>query len=149
MRHKVFGRKFSRTSKQRKALFLSLGRALIEKGEITTTLAKAKSTRSFFERLLTRAKKADLASRREVHKVLRETKLVNKLVGEIAPVFKNRAGGYLKIIKLGQRKGDAAPMAKVVFVEKIEKLEPEKPQETKQIAPKKEGEKDEKDKEQN
>lgn len=149
MKHKVFGKKFSRTTKQRKALFLGLSKALIERGEITTTLSKAKAIRGFFEKLLTTAKKGDLASRRQVHKVLRKVSLVNKLVSEIAPVFSKRSGGYLRIIKLGSRKGDAAPMAKVVFVEKIEKLEPEKPPETKKIIPKKEEEKDEKDEKQN
>ena len=123
MRHKVFGKKFSRTTKQRKALFLGLSKTLIEGGEVTTTLSKAKVIRSFFEKLLTTAKKGDLASRRQVHKVLREVSLVNKLVSEIAPVFSKRSGGYLRIIKLGPRRGDAAPMAKVVFVEKVERTE--------------------------
>lgn len=121
MRHQVKGKKLNRNTKQRKALFLSLSRAMILEGGMVTTLPKAKVFRSFFEKLISRAKKGDFNARREVSKVLRRKQLTNILVDEIAPVFKNRPGGYLRIIRLPRRGGDDAPMAKVELVEKIEK----------------------------
>lgn len=110
-------RKFSRNTLQRKALFLSAMRGLVENGAITTTLAKAKTVRSLMEKLVTKAKQGDLTARRKIHSVLRNRRLVNKLVEEIAPVFKERPGGYLRIFRLFPRRGDNAQMARLEFVE--------------------------------
>lgn len=132
MKHQVSGRKFSRTTNQRKALFLSLTRGLIQEGEIKTTLPKAKAIRSYFEKLVTVAKKGDVFARRRLQAELRKTDLVDRLVDGIAPAFKDRPGGYLRIIKLSQRRGDNALMAKVELVTKIEKL-----RDLKEIKPKK------------
>jgi len=117
MRHQVLGRKFNRDTKERKALFLSLARALIEKGEIKTTLARAKTTQRLTENLVIIARRGDLSARRRIHSFLREVKLVNKLVDEIAPVFKQRPGGYTRIVRLYQRQGDNALLAKLEFVD--------------------------------
>lgn len=122
MRHQVAGRKFSRNTLERKALFFSLARGLIIEGEIKTTLAKAKTIRGYFEKMITTAKKADLAARRNLLTQLRTRELVNRLVDGIAPVFKDRPGGYLRIIKLGERRGDNAPLAKIEFVSPIAPL---------------------------
>lgn len=116
MRHQVTGKKFSRTTNQRKALFLGIIRTLIERGSVTTTLVKAKAVKRVAEKLITTAKKGDLAARRRVLIFLREKNLTNRLVDEIAPVFKERKGGYLRIIRLSQRLGDNALMAKLEFV---------------------------------
>jgi len=117
MRHKVAGRKFSRNTKQRKALFFSGLKTLIEKGSLTTSLAKAKTIRQIAEKLITQAKKGDLTSRRRIHSVLRKKNLVNKLVDEISPVFRQRPGGYLRVVRLFPRQGDKAKMARLEFVE--------------------------------
>jgi large subunit ribosomal protein L17 len=113
MRHKVAGRKFSRNTKQRKALFFSGLKTLIEKGALTTTEARAKTIRQLAERLVTKAKKGS----RRIHSVLRKKYLVNKLVDEIAPVFRQRPGGYLRIIRLFPRQGDKTKMVRLEFVE--------------------------------
>lgn len=120
MRHKVKGKKFSRNTNQRKALFKSLLKGIIKNGEIKTTLTKAKVSQRILEGLITDGKKGDLACRRRIYSVLQDKKLSNKLVDEISPLFKSRAGGYLRIIKLMPRGGDNAKMAKVELVEKIE-----------------------------
>jgi len=134
MRHQVSGKKFSRNTKQRKALFLALLKGLLKNGEIKTTLAKAKATRRLAEKLVTVARRGDVAARREVFKVLRDKDITNKLVDEIGPLFKTRPGGYLRIVKLEERLGDNALLAKLEFVTKIEtppkvapKLEEKKP----------------------
>jgi len=144
MRHQVSGKKFSRNTKQRKALFLALLRGLVKNGEMVTTLAKAKSVRRLAEKLLTTARQKDVAARREVLKVLRDRDITNKLVDEIAPLFKNRPGGYLRIIKLNERLGDNAAMAKIEFVTKIQalkkveaKAEPEKNEKEESVSEKK------------
>ena len=110
MRHLKRGGKLSRVSSQRKALHKSLVSGVIQHGRIKTTLAKAKSASPILEKLITRAKKGDLTSYRLTSKML-HPKLVKQLVKEIAPKYKSRKGGYTRIIKLGLRKSDAAPLA--------------------------------------
>lgn len=119
MKKKVWGRKLSRTKNQRRALFRGLITSLINKGEIVTTLPKAKAVISEAEKLITKAKKGTLADRRQMHRTLAKKSLVNKLVDSIAPLFGERKGGYLKIIRIGVRRGDGAQMAKIAFVEDI------------------------------
>lgn len=120
MRKQVFGRQLSRTKNQRKALFRGLSASLIEEGEITTTLAKAKAIKGQVEKLITKAKSGTLADRRRVLRFLPQKSLVNRLFAEIAPLFKERKGGYLRLIRVGERSGDSAAMAKLLFTEKVE-----------------------------
>lgn len=124
MRKQVFGRQLGRTKNQRQALFKGLIASLIKEGEIETTLAKAKAIRSQAEKLITRAKGATVADRRIIFKFLNRKTLVNRLVDEIAPAFKDRPGGYLRIIRVGRRKGDNAEIAKVMFAENVGKMMP-------------------------
>jgi len=108
-------RKFGRETIQRKALLKALATALIENEKIKTTQAKAKTLSSFTDRLVTRAKRGDVASRRLLLTKV-GSKAVNKLMSEIGPRFKERDGGYTRVIKLGQRQSDGSPMAKIEFV---------------------------------
>ena len=107
-------RKFNREPIQRKALYKALATALIDNGRIQTTQAKAKSLSSFADRLVNRAKKGDLASRRllltHVGKVA-----VDKLMKDIGPRFKERNGGYTRVIRMGRRTSDGSPMALIEF----------------------------------
>lgn len=119
MKKKVFGYQLNRDKNERKALFRVLISAFVENGEIETTLSKAKAIQSQAEKLITRAKKGSLADRRIVLRFLTKSKLVSKLFDIIAPVFKERQGGYTKIIKTGKRRGDSAMMAKLIFSEDI------------------------------
>jgi large subunit ribosomal protein L17 len=125
MKHQVFGKQLSRGVKARKALFKNLINALIEHQAIKTTETKAKAIKGLVDKFVGRAKKNDLHSRRLVFAFLQNKKMVNKLFEEIAPKFRKRSSGFTRIIKLGRRKGDAAMMVKMEFVEG-EKVE-EKP----------------------
>lgn len=107
-------RKFGRVKKQREALHKALATALIEHGKIKTTVAKAKSLSQFADKLVTQAKKASVASRRQVRQTLGE-KATDKLFSDVAPKFKERSGGYTKVLRLGRRLSDGAEMALVVF----------------------------------
>lgn len=109
-------RKFGRERIKRRALYKGLATALIDNGKIKTTSAKAKSLSSFADKLITTAKKQDLASRRELAKIF-HPKIVKKLADEIAPQFADRKGGYTRVIRLGQRKSDGAPMSIIEFVQ--------------------------------
>jgi large subunit ribosomal protein L17 len=122
MRHRLEGRKFGREKAHRTALFNNLIKSMIisPKGRITTTLAKAKSLRSYVERLITYGKKDTVASRRLAYSVLGNRTLVKKLFDEVAPAMQNRQGGYTRVLKAGFRKGDSAPMAIIEFVEGVE-----------------------------
>ncbi|GBE29217.1 50S ribosomal protein L17 [bacterium BMS3Bbin04] len=111
VRHQKTNFKLNRTASHRKALLMNQTRALIEHKKITTTLAKAKATRSYAERLITFAKKDDIAARRQVLKKLHNRDAVKMLFHEIGPRFRDRNGGYTRIIKLENRSGDNAPMA--------------------------------------
>jgi large subunit ribosomal protein L17 len=118
MRHKVAGRKLSRTSSHRKAMFANMATSLIEHEQIKTTLPKAKDLRRVVEPLITYAKKGDLAARREVLKLIRDKDVVKKLFDVVGPMFAERNGGYTRIIKAGHRLGDAADMAIIELTEK-------------------------------
>lgn len=115
MRKRKKTAKFSRESAQRKALVLSLSRALLLKEKIQTTKAKAKAASQFVERLITLAKAGDLTSRRRLREYMTES-LVNKLISDIAPRYKERHGGYTRILKLGKRITDGSEMAIVELV---------------------------------
>ena len=111
MRHLKTGRKFGRNSATRKALFKDLSISLIEHEAIKTTLPKAKELRGFLEPLITLAKTDSLSNRRLAFSKIRNKSAVGKLFSVIGPRFKERPGGYLRIIKMMPRAGDAAPMA--------------------------------------
>lgn len=128
MRHRKSGRKLSRDASHRDALFMNLAGALIKHGRIRTTEAKAKELRPYVERLVTKARVDNLHNRRTVMRTLRmhdrastrkagEKTIVQTLFEEIAPRFADRPGGYTRIVKLGARPGDAAPMAFIEFVD--------------------------------
>lgn len=117
MRHGVSKRKFNRKSSHRQAMLANLAQSLFEHGQIKTTLPKAKDLRSVAEKLITKAKKGDLHSRREVLKVINKKDVVAKLFDEIAPAVAERNGGYTRVIKAGFRLGDAAPMAVIALVQ--------------------------------
>ncbi|MGH2784080.1 MAG: 50S ribosomal protein L17, partial [Actinomycetota bacterium] len=101
-------------------LLSGLTEALIREGKIRTTEARAKALRPLAERMVTFAKRGDLHARRLVLRTVRDRELVHKLFAEIAPQFADREGGYTRIVKLGLRKGDAAPMAMIEFVGEAE-----------------------------
>lgn len=115
MRKRKKGKKFGRVKEQRKALLKSLASSLILHKKIKTTETKAKELRRFVEPLITKAKVGDLHKRRLVRKYLSET-TTKKLFAEIAPLYKERAGGYTRIIKLAPRDSDGARMAQIEFV---------------------------------
>lgn len=117
MRHHNTKRKFGRDKNQRKALLSSLALNLIVRGKIKTTEPKAKELRPFIEKLITKAKKGDLATRRVViAKLSNRSKEVKKLFEVIAPKYIDQKGGYTRVLKLGARKSDGAEMAVIEFV---------------------------------
>ncbi len=117
MRHHNTKRKFGRDKNQRKALLSSLALNLIVRGKIKTTEPKAKELRPFIEKLVTKAKKGDMATRRVViSKLSNRSKEVKKLFEVIAPKYKEKNGGYTRVLKLGARKSDGAKMALIEFV---------------------------------
>lgn len=118
MRHRKVSRRFSRTSSHRKAMFQNLSIAVIQHGLIKTTVPKAKDLRRVLEPLVTLAKLDSVATRRLAFDRLRNKEAVAKLFNEIGPRFKARPGGYLRVLKCGNRKGDGAPMAIIEFVER-------------------------------
>lgn len=122
-RHGYKGRKFGRERDQRKALFKGLLTSLFEHGKIETTLPKAKDLRPKAEKLLTVAKKGDLSARRQVISSVSTLDVAYKVVDEIAPQLKDRSGGYLRIVKTDNRRGDNAEMAIVEFVDEIKAVE--------------------------
>jgi large subunit ribosomal protein L17 len=116
MRHRVKGRRLKRTSEQKLALIRSLAQALIERGAIETTEARAKELRPFVEKLITKAKSGTLHDRRLAGRHVQKRELNDKLFTEIGPKFASRAGGYTRILKVGHRKGDGAEMARIELV---------------------------------
>ena len=118
MRHLKAGRKFGKTSAHRKALFRNLVGALIERERISTTLAKAKELRGKVERTITLGKKGTLHARRQAFKLAPQKEAVQKVFGSLADRYANRPGGYTRIIKIGPRRGDNAPM---VFIELVDR----------------------------
>ena len=117
MRHRVEGRKFGRETDARRLMICNLVKSMVEHGQINTTLAKAKELRSYVDRVVTYGKANTVHARRLAYSVLGDRTLVKKLFDEIAPAFQGRNGGYTRVIKAGFRKGDAAPMAIIQFVE--------------------------------
>lgn len=120
MRHQMKGRKLNRTSAHRKALFMNLAQALIKHEQIKTTLPKAKELRPFVEKLVTLGKRGDLHARRQALAVLQDETVVSKLFAALAERYKERQGGYIRVLKAGFRYGDNAPMAIIEFVERDE-----------------------------
>jgi large subunit ribosomal protein L17 len=116
MRHHIVGYQLNRDSSHRRALYKNLMSALIEHHQIKTTLPKAKAIQGQFEKLITQAKDGSLHNQRLIDQVLNRRELVKQLVDEIAPLVKNRPGGYTRIVKLGQRLGDAALMVRLELV---------------------------------
>ncbi len=116
MRHRHSGRYFGRTSSHRKAMFKNMMASLLKHEQITTTLAKAKELRGYIEPMITLAKSDSVHHRRIAFARLRDREMVTKLFNDIAPHFKTRPGGYLRVLKCGFRKGDTAPMAIVELV---------------------------------
>lgn len=117
MRHHNNKRKFGRNKNQRKALLSSLARSLIVREKIKTTLPKAKELQPFIEKIITRAKRDTLANRRLIiSKLSGRVREVQKLFTKIAPKYVERNGGYTRVLKLGVRKADAAPMAIIEFI---------------------------------
>ena len=154
MRHRKVGRKLKRTSSHRRATLAALSTALLRHKRITTTLAKAKETRGLVEKLITRARKAGMATdapavgvhhRRMVARLIKDRAVVSELFSAIAEKVGERPGGYTRIVRLGQRKGDGAEMAVIELVdfntgqESAEKSAPAKRKrktaETKKTAP--------------
>jgi len=128
MRHRNSGRKLGRTSAHRKALYMNLCNALIEHERITTTDAKAKELRRAVEKLVTIAKNGmagdGVTARRQAFSILRSRTNLDALFGKLAPRYQNRQGGYTRIMKLGPRAGDNAPMSIIEFVDRETKTAP-------------------------
>ncbi len=118
MRHGNTGRNLSRTSSHRKAMFKNMMVSLLRHELIKTTVAKAKELRRFMEPMITMAKEDNLHKRRLAYTRLRDRDIVQKLFADIAPFYKSRPGGYLRILKCDFRKGDNAPMAIVELVDR-------------------------------
>ena len=116
MRHRKQGRQLRRTSEQKLALMRTLAKALIERGAIETTEAKAKELRPFVEKLITKAKTGTLHNRRLAGRHVAHRETADKLFQEIGPKFASRKGGYTRILKTGHRKGDGAEMARIELI---------------------------------
>ena len=118
MRHGFRGRRFSRTAEHRKAMFANMSAALIKHEQIVTTLPKAKDLRPVVEKLVTLGKRGDLTSRRNAMSALRDEAMVRKLFAVLGPRYKDRTGGYTRVLKAGFRYGDNAPLAVIEFVDR-------------------------------
>lgn len=110
------GRRFGGDAAHQKAMMANLVASLIASGSLVTTEAKAKALRPIAEKLVTKAKRGGLHNHRQVVAYIRDKDMTHKLFAEIAPRYQNRPGGYLRILKLGPRHGDNAPMARIEFV---------------------------------
>jgi large subunit ribosomal protein L17 len=120
MYHRNAKRRFGRTHEHRKAMFANLSQALIKHEQIVTTLYKAKDLRPVVEKLVTLGKRGDLHARRQAIAQLRDPVLVKKLFDVLGPRYKERQGGYTRVLKAGFRYGDNAPLAVIEFVERDE-----------------------------
>ncbi len=118
MKHGIKQRKLNRTSQHRKAMLANMAAALVKHEQITTTLPKAKELRPFTEKLITLGKKGGLANRRLAMGRIRDQEQVRKLFDELGERYKEREGGYIRIMKAGFRYGDMAPMAIIEFVDR-------------------------------
>jgi large subunit ribosomal protein L17 len=119
MRHHKSGRKLGRDASHRKALYANLAASLIEHGRIRTTEAKAKEVRPIVEQMITLGKRGDVAAHRQAVAFLRSKEIAHILFSEVAPRFAERPGGYTRIVKIGPRQGDAAPMAYLELVDYV------------------------------
>ncbi len=118
MRHGLSYRKFNRSSAHRKAMFGNMAVALLKHEQIKTTLPKAKDLRRFVDRLITLGKRGDLHARRQALSVLHDRQITAKLFGDLAERYKDRPGGYTRVLKAGFRYGDMAPMAFIELVDR-------------------------------
>ena len=118
MRHGLAGRKLNRRSQHRKAMFANMANALLKHEQITTTLPKAKELRPVAEKLITLGKRGDLHARRLAYAQLRDDTIVGKLFTTLAERYKERAGGYTRVLRSGFRYGDAAAMAIIELVDR-------------------------------
>ena len=120
MKHNIKNKKLNKTTSHRKAMFMNLSNALIKHEQITTTLAKAKELKRFVEKIITLGKKGDLQSRRKAISILKDQAMAKKTFDILADRYKDRSGGYTRVIKLGNRFGDNSPMAVIEFVDRDE-----------------------------
>ena len=120
MKHNIKNKKLNKTSSHRKAMFMNMSNSLIKHEQITTTLPKAKELKRFVEKIITLGKKGDLESRRKAISILQDQKMAKKTFDVLAVRYKERNGGYTRIIKLGNRFGDNAPTAVIEFVDRDE-----------------------------
>ena len=120
MKHNIKNKKLNKTTSHRKAMFMNLSNALIKHEQITTTLAKAKELKRFVEKIITLGKKGDLQSRRKAISILQDQAMTKKTFDVLADRYKDRSGGYTRVIKLGNRFGDNSPMAVIEFVDRDE-----------------------------
>ena len=120
MKHNIKNKKLNKNSSHRKAMFMNMSNALIKHEQITTTLPKAKELRRFIEKIITFGKKGDLFSRRKTVSILQDQKMTKKVFEILADRYKKRSGGYTRIVKLGNRFGDNAPMAVIELVDRDE-----------------------------
>ena len=118
MRHRKQGRKLNRTASHRKAMFANMAASLIEHEQIVTTLPKAKELRSVVDKIITLGKRGDLHARRQAISRIRDVDQVKKLFDVIGPRYKDRNGGYTRVLKAGFRYGDNAPMAVIELVDR-------------------------------
>lgn len=118
MRHGMSGRKLNRTSSHRKAMFSNMAVAVLKHEQIKTTLPKAKDLRRIVDRLITLGKRGDLHARRQALSTLRDTTIAAKLFDDLGPRYKERQGGYTRVLKAGFRRGDMAPMAIIELVDR-------------------------------
>ena len=122
MQHRRLGRRFSRDSAHRQAMFSNMAASLIRHEQIVTTLAKAKDLRRVMDKYITLAKRGDLNSRRLAASRMGDEAMVKKLFDTLAPRYKDRAGGYTRVMKAGYRYGDSAPVAVIEFVDRDESV---------------------------
>ena len=118
MRHKIKGKKLNRTSSHRKAMFANMATSLVMNEQIKTTVTKAKALRPFIEQLVTKARKSTLAARRDIIARIRDKEAADKLMSILAERYKERPGGYTRVVKAGFRYGDMAPVAYIEFVDR-------------------------------
>jgi len=136
MRHRVQKRHFNRDTNHRKHLLRNLVRSLVEKGEITTTVAKAKETKRIADKLVGKAAKNDINTRRVLHRFFGKRDVVNTLVDSVAPAMSDRKSGFTTISKVGKRRGDNTELVKLSFVTKaknVGSLNSDKPYETRKV----------------
>lgn len=125
MRHRVYGKHLGRDKNQRTALFRGLIRSLFLQGSLTTTNTKAKSIKGLVDRLITKSKNKSEASKRVITSIISQPEVINKLIQEIGPRYKERQSGFTQVVRLGKRMGDGAMMVRMNLIEE-EQIKPEK-----------------------